>query len=299
MEEIRNILHKYDADYITTHLRTQEDINAFALTFFKDASEIYDCITRIKNTERNPTGYSLNDAPILGLLIRLWKLLKEVVRYYEANNAEIISVLERPLIEAAITAQYLLNSDEIVIEDYRKCSYKDRLRILRDLQAGSPFVETKAGKRLLKSVQQKLSYESLTPNDFEFQKKNRWRVQGKTFFEIFSDVIGKEWGPALYPSTYGMMSGSIHGSWNESMDYCLTRNDDNTFSAYPLYQPADIRFVAPTIRFCNPPYLLWLRRIGADEKPYLVEALKWLDRVNNAIFRRFDEECDGPEGLPG
>lgn len=81
--------------------------------------------------------------------MRVWKLLKEIIKYYEADNAEIISVLERPLIEASVTATYLQNSENAVIEDYRKCSYKDRLRILRDIEAGSPFPESKAGQSLL------------------------------------------------------------------------------------------------------------------------------------------------------
>ena len=117
-------------------------INRFTAVFVKDVSEIYDCITRIRNVDRNPTGFSLDDAPILGLLTRIWKLLKEIVMYYEKNNAEIISILERPLIEAAVTANYLLISDVEVIKDYRKCSYKDRLRILRELKEGSRFFDT-------------------------------------------------------------------------------------------------------------------------------------------------------------
>ena len=122
MEEIRRLLQKYDASYITEGLATAADVNAFAATFYKDVAELYDCITRVKNTDRNPSGYSLVDAPILGLLVRSWKLLKEVIRYYEENNGEIVGVLERPLLEAAVTAQYLMRSDETVIEDYRKCS---------------------------------------------------------------------------------------------------------------------------------------------------------------------------------
>ena len=179
-------------------------------------------------------------ALILGLLVRVWKLLKEVIRYYEENNAEIISILERPMLEAAVVATYLMTKDPSVMEDYRKCSYKDRLRLLRNLEEGSPFYETKAGKRLLKSVLEKMAFEKLTPLHFDVQKKNKWRIQGKTFYEIFAEVEHAD----LYAATYGMMSESIHGSWNESMDYCLGKNDDATFSAYPFSFPADIRFVS-------------------------------------------------------
>jgi hypothetical protein len=124
---------------VRQHFTDVPSINAFALTFFKDAADIYDAITRVRNLERNPKGFDLDDAPILGLLVRVWKLLKEILKYYEQNNAEIIGILERPLIEASVVSTYLMQSDKSVMEDYRKCSYKDRLRILRDLERLSFF----------------------------------------------------------------------------------------------------------------------------------------------------------------
>jgi hypothetical protein len=288
MEEISNVIKKYDETYISNNLRSVAEINKFATIFYKDVADIYDCITRVKNVDRNPTGFSLSDAPILGLLVRIWKLLREIIRYYEENNAEIISILERPLIEAAVTATYLLQNDDSVIEDYRKCSYKDRLRILRELKEGSSFFETKAGKRLLKSVNEKMELENFSVEDFKIQKKNRWKLQGKRFFDIFSKIINEQ----LYKHTYGMMSESIHGSWNESMDFCLKQKDDGTFSPFPFYHRADIRYVSPTLKFCNPPFKLWLERIEANDK-YLLEVLNWVERVNTRLFMMFDEQYDG------
>lgn len=215
MDEIERIISRYNEKYVADSFRSLDDINKFTGTFVKDVAEIYDCITRVRNLDRNPTGFNIDDAPILGLLTRIWKLLKEVIIYYEKDNAEIISLLERPLIEAAVTAEYLLMSDSAVIEDYRKCSYKDRLRILRELKKGSRFFETKAGKRLLKSVQEKMDLEGFSEDDFNVQKRNRWKFQGKTFFDLFGEVTDED----LYKYTYGMMSESIHGSWNESMDW--------------------------------------------------------------------------------
>lgn len=287
MEELEAITKKYDATYVHDGLSTLEDLNRFALTFYRDAAEIYDCITRMINVERNPQGYDLRDAPILGLLVRIWKLLKEVIRYYEEDNAEIISILERPLIEAAVVASYLMVSGEDVIEDYRKCSYKDRLRILRDLESGAKFYETKAGKRLLDAVREKLAFEQLSTGDFDVQKKHRWRIQGKTFYDIFAEVEHAD----LYACTYGMMSESIHGSWNESMDWCLQKNEHALFKANPFSFPADIRFVSPTLRFANRPYRLWLERIDAGES--LLRLPDWIERVNSALYMKFDDICDG------
>lgn len=288
MEEVLRITQKYDNAYVQNGLVSLETINKFACTFYKDVAEIYDCLTRIKNIERNPTGFSLDDAPVLGLLVRVWKLLKEVIRYYELDQAEIISILERPLIEASVVATYLMTTDRSVIEDYRKCSYKDRLRILRDLECGSAFFETKAGKRLLKAIREKMAFEGLAAQDFDEQRKNRWRIQGKTFYDIFAEAEHAD----LYAATYGMMSESIHGSWNESMDWCLSKNEDGTFSAFPFYHPADIRYVTPTLRFTNKPFRLWLQRIDAYDDD-LRKVLDWIERVNTALFIQFDAKYDG------
>jgi hypothetical protein len=72
------------------------------------------------------------------------------------------------------------------------------------------------------------------------------------------------------------------------MDYDLLHKEDGTFSAFPFYQPADIRYVTPLLRFVTPAYRLWLRRIGAEEAG-LDQVLDWSDRVNRALYRKFDE----------
>lgn len=288
MDELIEIRKKYDGEFIRKALSSLDEMNSFTLTFYRDVAEIYDCLTRIRNVERNPVGFSLDDAPILGLLVRIWKLLKEVVTYYEKSNAEIISILERPIIEAAVVATYLMTNGQEIVEDYRKCSYKDRLRILRDLESGSAFYETKAGKRLLSAVREKMEFEKLTPGDFEQQKKNRWRISGKTFYGIFAEIEQED----LYAATYGMMSESIHGSWNESMDWCLFKNEDGTFSPYPFYHPPDVRFITPVVRFTNKPFKLWLERVDLDDEG-LRGTLDWMERINTALFRKFDQLYDG------
>lgn len=287
MEEIVKIREKYNEAYVKDFIESSlsiEELNRYATTYYKDVAEIFDCITRIRNIERNPSGYSLDDAPILGLLTRIWKLLKEVIYYYEKDNAEILGILERPLIEAAIIATYLLNNSNEVIEDFRKCSYKDRLRILRDYNEGSEFFETKAGKRLLKSVKEKMAFEGYSEDDFRVQKRNRWKLQGKSFYDIFKSVMHEK----MYRYTYGMMSESIHCSWNEIMDFCLFKNDDGTFSINPLFCEADIRFVSPLVIFCLPSYKLWLQRIDIQDK-YLDNTLIWIEKFNEVLFCKFDK----------
>jgi hypothetical protein len=88
-----------------------------------------------------------------------------------------------------------------------------------------------------------------------------------------------------------MMSESIHGSWNESLDWCLTDEPDGTYKSYLFSYPADVRFMAPTVKFANPPFRLWLSRIDAlDEN--LSGVLDWIEKVNTTLFRRFDTMFD-------
>jgi hypothetical protein len=283
MDELDAIIDKYMERPLREHFDSLDEINQFAITFYKDVAEIYDCLSRVKNRARNPSGYTLDDAPIIGLLVRIWKLLKETIRYHIENNAEFVAIFQRTLIETAVTATYLLKHDAAVLEDYRKGSYKDRLRILRDAKNGSAFSKTKAGKRVLSSVEKKMSLEALTENDFSEQKKNRWRLQGKSFFDIFTELYGEQ----MYTCTFGMMSESVHCSWNDSMDWCLQRNDDGTFSIYPFFHPADIRYITPLLLFCNEPYALWLKRIGADDSSFTV-FLDWIESQNCKLYREFD-----------
>jgi Family of unknown function (DUF5677) len=273
------------------HFGSLDEISQFAVQFYRDAAEIYDCFTRVKNFERNPSGYSLEDAPIIGLLVRIWKLLKETIRYHIENNAEFIAIFQRTLLETAVTATYLLRHDRAVLEDFRKCSYKDRLRILEDAKNGSAFSKTKAGQRLLRSVKKKMSLEGFSESDFAEQKKNRWKLQGKSFLDIFKEVYSEQntaqVSEHMYRCSFGIMSESVHCSWNDSMDWCLQRNEDGTFSIHPFFHPADIRYITPLLPFCSEPYALWLKRIGADDRHYTM-FVDWIAKQNWNLYLEFD-----------
>ena len=115
-----------------------------------------------------------------------------------------------------------------------------------------------------------------------------WRA-GRCTREIFAEVAGA----AAYPFVYGIMSESIHGSWNESMDWCLLRNDDATFSAYALLVGVDARVMLPLVRYATPPYVLWIERIELRDKS-LTQTLDRIQQYAVTIYSRFDELYDAP-----
>ena len=141
---------------------------------------------------------------------------------------------------------------------------------------------------MLAAVKDKMDFEGLTKDDFAEQKKNKWRLQGKSFRDIFAEIEHDD----LYPATYGMMSESIHGSWNESMDWGLVRNDDGTFSAFTDYHLADIRYVTPIVNFTIKSFRLWLQRIDLYDDNFK-GTMDWIERVNTRLFHSFDGLYDG------
>ena len=289
MQEIDQIWLKYEESDLLRRLDSLEDVNRLALTFGKDLARTFRLITLLRDPGGYPRGYDLTDAPIVGLLTRVAKLFRLVCRFYELGNSEYLSIFSRPLIESAIVANYLLRSGAEVVEDFRRCSYKDTLRILRDHESGAEFFQTPAGRRVLQSAFDYLAVERLSQDGFGAQKRNRWRLQGESLYEICREIVG----PDAYPFVYGMMSESLHGSWNDSMDWCLSRNENGSFSAFALFVGVDARAMLPLVRYATPAYALWIERT----RPWEESVRQTLGRIQDyfdTIYSKFDQLYDGP-----
>ena len=166
MQEIDRIWLKYEEGRILDRLESLDEVNRLALTFGSDAAQTFRLLTLMRNPSRNPSGYNLSDAPVVGLLTRVAKLFRLICRFYELGNGEYLSVFSRPLIESAIIATYLLCEGDEAVEDFRRCSYKNTLRILRKRESGSEFFRTAAGQRVLQSALDDLALEDLAVSAF-------------------------------------------------------------------------------------------------------------------------------------
>ena len=288
MDEIRDILAEYNRAYLDRLFASTTEADQLALTFFEDVSEILDILTRLRNGERNPTGFSIDDAAILGLLVRIWKLLKLIIWIYREESAEYAAIAERSLIEVAVTATYLLRSDESTLEDYRRCSYRNRFRILEHAASEPEYFLRKPGLRLLDSINKKLALEGLDEQSFEEQIRNDWRVQGKTFHQIFKEVIGKD----LYAVVYGTFSESVHGSWEDIRSFSVHENVVHGF--LPHYEPLreSVGHVAMFIPFATLPFRGWAARVQLDSTNIEV-ALGFIDEINGRLFEKYGKLFHG------
>lgn len=288
MDEIKDILEKYDCGHLERLLASTPEADPLASAFFKDVAEILDILSRMRNAERNPSGFSIDDAAILGLLVRTWKLLNLIIWIYEEDSAEHASIAERSLIEVAVTATYLLRSDKSTLEDYRRCSYKNRFRMLEQAASGSKYFRSKAGRRILRSIREKLALEGLNEHSFEKQIQNGWRLQGKTFQQIFKEVMGEE----LYAVAYGTFSDSVHGSWQDVRAYSLLGNGPRIYS--PLYEPLrlSVGHISLIIPFAMLPFREWSVRVHLDS-PYITEVLGFLDKISLRLLEKYGKIFHG------
>ena len=288
MDEIQDILAKYDRAYLERFSASTPEADQLALAFFEDVVEILETLSCLKNVERNPTGFSPDDAPILGLLVRTWKLLKLIVWIFKEESVEYAPIAERSLIEVAVTATYLLHSNKSTMDDYRRCSYRNRFKMLEQATSGSEYYRSKAGHRLLRSIKEKLALEGLDERSFEKQIRNDWRVQGKTFHAIFEAVVGKD----LYAVAYGTSSESVHGSWLDVRSFSLRGNVAQGFS--PLYEPLrkSVGHVSLIVPFATMPFRGWAARVQLDDR-YIKEVLDFVDNLNGILFKKYGSRVLG------
>jgi hypothetical protein len=284
MNEIERIIDRYDQLDLDTELSTFKGLMQLSRRFYFDMAELYDCFTRLSNTDRNPSGFVANDAAILGLLVRTWKLLKQICRHYQDNDGDMIAQLDRQVVESAVTAIYLMKGDDDRIVDYRRCGYKSRIQTLADAKSDSGFYDTKPGRRLVASIEAKLARDGFDTDSFADQKARRWKVGGKSFRDIFAEVDNHR----LYKHVYGMSSESLHGSWADSLDHHLIEAGDAHYKANPFSAPVDIRTVTPLLRWTNPAFRYWLHRIDVIDQE-LDSIFEWSDDVNQRIFEAFDK----------
>lgn len=107
------------------------------------------------------------------------------------------------------------------------------------------------------------------------------------------DIFGEVTVPAEYLFTYGILSETTHGSWNHSMDWCLFRNDDNSFAAFALYHGVNAPTILPLVLYATPPYVLWSERTQIQDDT-MRQTLDHINYYSRLILVRFDELYDGP-----
>ena len=152
------------------------------------------------------------------------------------------------MIESAIIATCLLREGDEAVEDFRRCSYKGTLRILRDRQGRSEFFRTAAGQRVLQSALDDLALEDLSKERFAQPRRNHWRLQGKSLNDIFGEVAGPDESPFVYGIPAAKPSTASRSTRARSRFLASTPEADRLALAFyeDVAEILDIRRVSPS-----------------------------------------------------
>ena len=200
LEEVNYIFDKYFKSPFDSTIVAEDEFNKLVFLYSKDLAVLTDLLCRIIDKETYPDYYSLNEGTIVGLITRIIKLYKELINKYQQNEGEILTIFVRLIYESFITLKYLIKNGHQSQKNFRIISYKSRYEnyklLCKEPDQNHPII-----KRQLIKLKNKLKVDGFTIADLETenQKKGRWKLDGKSFRKIHSEVDLTQ----LYSFIYG------------------------------------------------------------------------------------------------
>lgn len=178
-----------------------------------------------------------NDATVVGLFIKQFKLFKDLYNAYKSGNTHLCMILNRIIYEAFIKMKYLIAHGIEAQKDYRLYSFKNRYNFYKETKDKKDGYSLVRNKKFLLDLEE----EGFTLDDLKNLKRS---FGGKNMSQLIEEIDGK----GLYNSLYAMMSDKIHSDWGETRQMYLQKNEDNMY--FPKYEKEEIhgRILVPVVQ---------------------------------------------------
>ncbi len=178
-----------------------------------------------------------NDATVVGLFIKQFKLFKDLYNAYKSGNTHLCMILNRIIYEAFIKMKYLIAHGIEAQKDYRLYSFKNRYNFYKETKDKKDGYSLVRNKKFLLDLEE----EGFTLDDLKNLKRS---FGGKNMSQLIEEIDGK----GLYNSLYAMMSDTIHSDWGETRQMYLQKNEDNMY--FPKYEKEEIhgRILVPVVQ---------------------------------------------------
>ena len=198
----------------------------------------------IGNIKKNPKGYTIDEAPIVGLMVRSYKLYDKCVYFISKRQGEISFIFSRMIIESIITMIYLISKGRTSIQSFRKCAYRGRIQNLKILEKKKTTQKLSGiEKRMIKNIITQIEEDGFTIK--ELMNNKNWLLDGKDFAQIYKDVLNNN----RYSFGYGVPSENIHGGWHDLHQFYLIKDGDS-YLPNPESSDPDPRYILPLTIIC-------------------------------------------------
>ena len=232
-------------------------------------------------------AWNRDEAVIGGHLVRLYKLINALLEQTCQRRREISFIYVRLAFECIINLRYLIAhaSDEL-FRSYRAYSLKHEHKLLKQIEKN---IEARGGeelpieRRMINSIHRSFEVSGITADTFKIGGLKNWG--GKNIFEK-AQAVGLE---TAYLAAIGGGSHSVHGNWQDLLEYHVEKTDDGSFKPdfewhQPRPQPLNAVALQATQAVID--HLQWL---ASDRAEGMTNVLKDLmDRI--LLLDRLHEE---------
>lgn len=197
----------------------------YSVELMKELGQYYVIIASIVNNNSQFGGWNRDQAVLVGLLVRLSKLIVSYIENICKKQLEIANIIQRCILETAINLEYLIqNFDNNIIDEFVKYSLKTEKALLNTINdnINKRGAQENIEVRMLESIERAFNISKVNAVDIDPNDRKVW---GKSIFNRFKELGYVE----LYNHFYGLQSHFVHGNWQEVLSYHLTYENDEFF----------------------------------------------------------------------
>ncbi len=201
-----------------SNIKTKEDIIEQLETNKEFVYSICDNVVYIMKScidvdEENYLVLDANQATVLGLFNKQYRLFCHFIECHKADKIEICLILQRIVYEAFLKMQYLINNGEVAQKQYRVYSYRNRWEVYEhtnNMEITLGYFNVRNSKFLLDLEEEGLSIDEIKSSNKPFPSMSKLIEELEEY-----DAKGKGNNSIFYKSLFGIPSDSIHSDWGE------------------------------------------------------------------------------------
>jgi hypothetical protein len=186
----------------------------------------YVCVAA--NIFRTPDlSWNRNEAILGGQLVRTFKLLDALLDQTCSGRRETSMLIARTVFECVVNLRYMIaNASDELFRSYMAYSLQHELKLLEKIErnvAGRDSGALPIEDRMVQSILASFHASGLTRVDVAAQRQRNW--SGHNLFER-AERLGLD---EAYLAAFGGGSHSVHGNWQDLLEYHLEKVDDTQY----------------------------------------------------------------------
>ena len=282
--EIRRV--EIDENHVR-QFESEEDFTGLAVDILVEVGSFVCVAGSLLPADRQ--AWNRDKAVIGGHLVRLYKLINALLDQTCQRRRETSFIFGRLAFECIINLRYLIvhASDEL-FRSYRTYSLKHEYKLLGRIEKN---IEARGGnelpieRRMINSIIRSFEVSGISLDTFALGELKNWG--GKNIFEK-AQAVGLE---TAYLGAFGGGSHSVHGNWQDLLEYHLEETDEGGFKPdFEWHRPRPQLLNAVALHSTQAviDYLQWLASDGAEDIVTVLQGLQnrilLLDRLHEEFL---------------